>query len=147
MIKRDLQLIGLARKAGLLAVGSDAATTAARLGKASVILLASDASSGAVKHAIVSAETGGIVCAVMPYLKSELGNITGRGSPGTIAVLDAGLAAEILKAMAQAAPESDNTLAFEHTERFEHKFEHIKAKLHPGADRNSNAAVNRRATK
>jgi len=99
MMKRELQLIGLARKAGLLAVGFDAATTAARLGKASAILLASDASEGAVRRARVSAESGGVVCAVMPHSKSELGNITGRGSPGTIAVLDAGLATEILKAI------------------------------------------------
>jgi len=136
MINRDLQLIGIARKAGLLAVGLDASLATARLGRASAVLVTNDASTGASKRARISAEECGAVFAVLPYTKSELGNITGRGSPGTIALLDAGLAAEILKSISKAMPE-----------RYEKDIEYLKDKAHPGGNRNDNTAVNWRTTK
>ena len=97
---RNLGLLGIAKKAGLLAVGGDAVNTSARRGNARLIITACDASDGAVRRARRSSEEGGAVYVSVPYSKFELGSITGRGSPGTVAFLDAGLAAGFVKGLA-----------------------------------------------
>ena len=45
---RSLALLGMAKKAGLLAIGSEAAAVAARRGDAKLIITANDASDGSV---------------------------------------------------------------------------------------------------
>jgi len=102
---RNLQIIGLAKKAGLLAVGCEAAGTAARSGKTKLIISASDASERAHRNARINADAGYATYAIVPYTKFELGNVTGRGSPGTVAFLDKGLAIKFLKGLAQTQPE------------------------------------------
>jgi len=102
---RNLQLLGIAKKAGLLAIGGDAVSTAARTGKAALVISASDASEGALRRARCNTETGSAVYVIAPYTKFELGNVTGRGSPGTLAVLDAGLAASFMRGLAETEPE------------------------------------------
>ena len=101
----NLQLLGLARKAGLLAIGGDAVSAAARAEKAILVISASDASPGALRRAGYITETSRAINVIVPYTKFELGSITGRGSPGTIAVLDAGLAAGFMKGLAGMDPE------------------------------------------
>ena len=91
-MNRNLAHLGIAKKAGLLAVGSEAAATAARRGDATLIITASDASEGSVRRAKINAETNGIKHINVPFTMFELGSIAGRGSPGTIAFLDKGLA-------------------------------------------------------
>ena len=98
---RSLAHIGMAKKAGLLAVGSDAAATAARRGEAHLLITASDASEGSVRRARANAEAHGIKHIAVPYTMFELGNISGRGSPGTIAFLDKGLADGFTKRLAE----------------------------------------------
>ena len=92
MTDKSLQLLGIAKKAGLLAVGGEDAAASARRGKAKLLITASDASEGTVRRAKANAESGGARYIAVPFTKFELGNITGRGSPGTIAFLDKGLA-------------------------------------------------------
>jgi len=101
---RSLQILGMARKAGLLAIGSEDVGLAARTGKASLVVSASDASDGSLRRARRSAETGDCVYTVVPYKSEELGNITGRGSPGTIAILDHGLATKFISTLAITDP-------------------------------------------
>ena len=96
---RNIQLLGIAKKAGLLAVGGDAVSIAARERKAKLVLSASDASERAIRRARINAKTGGAVYIAIPYTRFELGNVTGRGSPGTVAVLDIGLAAGFTKGL------------------------------------------------
>jgi len=96
---RKLSHLGMAKKAGLLAIGSEAASIAARRGEAELIITASDASEGSVRRAKSNAETFGINYISIPYTMFELGSITGRGSPGTIAFLDKGLADGFAKRM------------------------------------------------
>jgi ribosomal protein L7Ae-like RNA K-turn-binding protein len=98
---RNLSLLGIAKKAGLLAVGGEAVCSAARKGKARLIMTACDASDGAVRRARWNSEEGGAVYITVPYTKFELGSITGRGSPGTVAFLDSGLAAGFVKGLAE----------------------------------------------
>jgi len=95
-----LALLGMAKKAGLLAVGGDAAATAARRGDAKLIITASDASEGSKRRAKASAQAGGVKHIAVPYTMFELGRTAGRGSPGTIVFLDKGLAEGFMKRMA-----------------------------------------------
>jgi len=106
---RSLALLGMAKKAGKLAVGSEAAATAARRGEAKLIITASDASEGSVRRAKVNAEANGVKHIEVPFSMFELGTTAGRGSPGTIAFLDKGLADGFTKRLLEAenAKESD----------------------------------------
>ena len=96
---RNLQKLGLAKKAGLLAIGSEAVNLAARNGKAKLIITASDASPRALRQAQMNARNGRAVHIAVTYTKFDLGKITGRGSPGTVAILDTGLAAGFVKGL------------------------------------------------
>ena len=102
---RNLQLLGIAKKAGLLAIGCEATETAARKGKTKLIISASDASERAFRNARINADAGGAICLAVPYTKFELGCITGRGSPATVAFLDTGLAVGFLKGLAETGDE------------------------------------------
>ena len=101
----NLQILGLSKKAGLLAVGAEDTRSAARSGKAQLVISASDASVSALRRARDSAETGCALHIVAPYTSFELGSMSGRGSPGTVAILDAGLAARFLRGLAANAPD------------------------------------------
>jgi len=92
-----LGLLGIAKKAGLLAIGSEQTAISARQGKAHLILSASDASAGAVRRAKSNAENYDTKYLAVSYSKFEIGSITGRGSPGVLAILDKGLAESFLK--------------------------------------------------
>ena len=108
-MNRSLAHLGISKKAGLLAVGSEAAAAAARRGEAELIITASDASEGSVRRAKANAESNGVKHIAVPHTMFELGNIAGRGSPGTIAFLDKGLADGFIKRLAETenAKESD----------------------------------------
>jgi len=99
----------MAKKAGRLAVGGEAAAKAARRGEARLIITASDASEAAIRRAKSNAESSGVKCIAVPFTMFELGTTAGRGSPGTIAFLDKGLADGFIKKMAETeiAKESD----------------------------------------
>jgi len=99
-----LQILGLAKKAGLLAVGARDTVTAARAGKVSVVVSANDASGNAVRNAQKSAGSCNAIHVVVPYSGFDLGNVSGRGSPGTVAILDIGLAERFLRGMAETDP-------------------------------------------
>jgi ribosomal protein L7Ae-like RNA K-turn-binding protein len=89
---RTLNLLGIARKAGKLAVGVSDVAFNVRMGTASLVLAASDASDGSARRAKLNAENYEVEYMAVPYTKFELGNIAGRGSPGILAMLDDGLA-------------------------------------------------------
>ena len=100
----DNKLLGLAKKAGLLEIGGDCVEHAARLGKARVILSAKDAADSSKRRAAMYADRYGLVHLVLPSEKHELGAIVGRGSPGMLTILDAGLAAKYVSALAMTDP-------------------------------------------
>lgn len=89
---KALGLLGITKKAGKLAIGSEASAISARQGKAYLIVTATDASSGTVRRAEANAIAAGSEHIRIPYSKFDIGNITGRGSPGVVAILDKGLA-------------------------------------------------------
>ena len=102
---RNLQILGLIKKAGLLAVGAVDTAAAARAGKARMVISSSDASESALRQAKKSAETGQACHVVVPHTSCELGNVVGRGSPSTVSILDTGLAARYLKGISDKEPE------------------------------------------
>jgi len=89
---KTLSLLGIAKKAGLLAIGSEQTAISARQGKAHLIISASDASPGTIRRAKSNADMYETNYIAVSYTKFELGSITGRGSPGVLAILDKGLA-------------------------------------------------------
>ena len=96
---RNLQTLGLAKKAGLLAIGTEPVETAAKSGKAKVILSASDASDRSKRNAQGYAKLCGAEYIDAPYTKTDLGCMLGRGSPGIVAILDTGLAAKFTEGL------------------------------------------------
>jgi len=106
---RSLALLGMAKKAGRLAVGGESAANAARRGEAKLIITASDASEASIRRAKSNAQSNGVKYLAVPFTMFELGTTAGRGSPGTIAFLDKGLADGFSKKVAEthSAKESD----------------------------------------
>jgi len=98
---KTLGLLGIAKKAGFLAIGSEQTAISARQGKAHLILSASDASDGTLRRAKANAEQFEIKYFLTKYTKFELGSITGRGSPGVLAILDKGLAESFEKKLTE----------------------------------------------
>ena len=92
-----LQHLGMAKKAGLLAIGSDAVKSAAMSGKVKLVAITTDISEGSAKQARYYAEDSNAVFIETPYNKFEFGRVVGRGSPGVLAILDAGLAEGFMK--------------------------------------------------
>lgn len=110
-MNKNLQILGIARKAGLVAIGGEAVAAASRAGSAKLVLSASDTSSGTLRRARIGAREGGAVFSTIPYTKFELGQIIGRGPTGTIAILDAGLSAKFMGGLAETNPgRYDDTL-------------------------------------
>jgi ribosomal protein L7Ae-like RNA K-turn-binding protein len=101
----DNRLLGIAKKAGLLEIGEESVSQAAKSRKARLILSAADASESSLRHARGYAELCGCVHAILPSAKDELGALVGRGSPGMLAVTDAGIASKYVSQLAQADPE------------------------------------------
>ena len=114
---RNLQFLGLAKKAGALAIGAEDAAAAVSSGRAAAVISACDASENAMRRARNCADIGGVIFATVPYSKVELGNVSGRGSPGTIAFLDVGLAAGFMRGLAALEPEKYGEHADVLTER------------------------------
>jgi len=108
-MNRSLAILGIAKKAGLLAVGAEAAAGAIRQRKAALIITASDASGSSVRRAKENASANKITHISVPFTMFELGKTAGRGSPGTIAFLDKGLADSFTKRLTdiENAKESD----------------------------------------
>ncbi len=100
----DNTFLGLAKKAGLLEIGGESVGHAARQGKARVILSAQDASEGSKRRAGIYADRYGLKHLILPSTKQELGAVVGRGSPGMMTILDAGMAAKYVSVLAQADP-------------------------------------------
>jgi ribosomal protein L7Ae-like RNA K-turn-binding protein len=108
---KPLQILGMAKKAGLLAIGSDAVKSAARTGKVKLVAITSDISDGTERQANYSAEDSSAFCVKTPYRKFEFGRVAGRGAPGIVAFLDLGLAAGFMERLAALDKEKYDEIA------------------------------------
>lgn len=105
------QYLGIARKAGLLAVGEDACGDAVHAGKARLVLLARDASQNAAKRANTFLNGRRAPCRVLPWEKEELSLLLGKRGCSMLCFTDLPLAARFAAAMAETAPDWQETAA------------------------------------
>lgn len=99
-------LIGMARRAGRLILGTDAVKESLASGKAQLVLLAADLSAKSEKELRFAA--GNTPLAATGITKEEMGRITGRQTPvGVAATEDKGFAAAMIKAAHSGNEEDD----------------------------------------
>ena len=95
-----LHFLGLARRAGSLAIGEEPVGAAARAKDARLLMLASDAAANTVRRAKHFADAGACIDITLPYTKDELGSAVGRTSCAMLALTDVGFADALLKKLA-----------------------------------------------
>ena len=96
-----LNLLGLARRGGNLAMGEETVAEACKTGKARLVFLASDAGDTIARRGRNMAEGAGVSLAVLPCTKAELGFALGKATCALIAVTDRGLARAVLQKLAE----------------------------------------------
>ncbi len=95
-----LGMLGLAQKAGRLAVGEEPTGAAARARDARLILVASDAAENSVRRVRHFADAGQCLWCRIDAEKDALGRAVGRSSCAMLAVTDIGFASAIAKKLA-----------------------------------------------
>ena len=96
-------LLGMALRAGRLAVGEEPVGAASRSHKAYLLLLASDAADNTIRRANHFTQAGtNTICLTIPMTKEELGGCLGRASCAMLAVTDVGFAAAVAERLARA---------------------------------------------
>lgn len=98
-----LGLLGLACKAGHLAIGEEPVGAAAQLGRARVILLASDAAENSRRRAAHYADLHASPLLTLPHDKQTLGGAVGRASCAMLAMTDIRMALSMVQALGLAA--------------------------------------------
>ena len=100
-----LNLVSLSKKAGMLEAGEEPVSAAARARQAKLILVARDASENTYRRVRHLGDSCNVIWVSVPYTKAELGHAIGRGETAMAAVMDIGLAASMIKGLAQDDPE------------------------------------------
>ena len=98
------QYLGLARKAGLLAVGEEASGSTMAEGKGKLLLLAADASPNAVKRAQSFQHGHRAPLQTLPWSKSELSILLGKHGCSMVCFTDLALAERFSAALAEEDP-------------------------------------------
>ena len=100
-------LLGLALRAGRLAVGEEPVGAACRAHKAYLLLLARDAADNTIRRAHHFCQAGNnTICLTLPHTKDELGSCLGRTSCAMLAISDIGFAAAVADKLAEADPDT-----------------------------------------
>lgn len=94
-MNKALSLLGLAKKAGRLAVGGEAVSGALYQGAAKLVLTSADAAKNTLRRL---SDYGQVRHIPLPYPKEELGAAVGYRSCSILAVCDAGFAKAFLSA-------------------------------------------------
>ena len=99
-------LLGLALRAGRLAVGEEPVGAACRAHKAYMLLLACDAADNTIRRAHQFTQAVKTITLSLPLDKTALGACLGRKSCAMVALTDVGLAASVAEKLAQLDPEA-----------------------------------------
>jgi len=104
-LNKELSLLGLASKAGKLAIGDEAVWDVIRHGKARLIIIASDAAANTKRR--FELDPGEYPCkrVELPATKAELGGALGRATCAVCALCDIGFAASLLRILTTANPD------------------------------------------
>ncbi len=92
-----LGLLGLARRAGMLAIGDESAKVALQSKKARLLLMASDASERTKETFSFISESNDIPYVEVRESREELGNALGKRPVAAVAICDLGFSAAIVK--------------------------------------------------
>ncbi len=96
-----LSLLGLALKAGALAVGEEPVEALCRRRDCRLVMTASDAAGGSVKRAEAFAREGQCLLLPLPRTKEVLGPALGRGSAAILGLKDLGFARAVAGKLAE----------------------------------------------
>ncbi len=107
MEHKALSLLGLARRAGKLELGFEAAAAAARSGKALLLLAAKDISEKTFKNLCYEGNRAGIPVFRLGSDMEETGHACGMKRAGVLAVTEQGLAQALQNAMEQEPQEKE----------------------------------------
>lgn len=99
--RNTLNLLGLARRGGNLALGEEPVSDVCQQHKARVVFLASDAGDTICRRAARMAESGNAPLVTLPWTKAEVGSGLGRTACALLALTDQGLASAVLTRLAQ----------------------------------------------
>ena len=139
----SLNVLGLARKAGLIETGEEAAGIACRAGKARLLIVASDASDNARRRADHFTAAGHVLRLDLTYTKAEVGGALGTGTPSMAALTDAGMAALFVQKLSVEFPGVyDAQLAV-----LEEKAARVQARKKEAAAHQRNVKMGKRRTK
>ena len=95
-----LNLLGLARRGGNLAIGEEPVSDVCQQHKARVVFLASDSGDTISRRAQRMAESGNAPLVTLPWSKAELGSALGRATCAIAALTDQGLASAVIGRLA-----------------------------------------------
>ncbi len=98
---KALNLLSLARKAGLAELGEEPVGAAARALHAHLIIVACDASDHTWRRAKSYCAGTNQVCIRVPFTKAELGFAIGRQELAIAAIVDAGMALSLVESLGQ----------------------------------------------
>ena len=96
-----LNLLGLARRGGNLALGEEPVSDVCQLHKARVVFLARDAGDTTCRRGARMAESGNAPLVTLPWTKAEVGAALGRATCALLALTDQGLASAVISRLAQ----------------------------------------------
>ncbi len=96
-----LNLLGLARRGGNLALGEEPVGEVCKLHKARAVFLANDAGDTISRRAAHMAEAGNAPLVPLPWSKAEIGMALGRSTCALLALTDQGLASAVVSRLAQ----------------------------------------------
>lgn len=119
MKEKALGLLGLMRRANAIALGEENTGAAVKAGKASLLLLARDASENARLRAEHFARGRRVLQVPLPFTKEELAASTGVAGGSMAAVTDLGFAKALMELLAAQWPEEYGELSAETARRWE----------------------------
>lgn len=99
--RNTLNLLGLARRGGNLALGEEPVGDVCQQHRARVVFLARDAGDTICRRAARMAESGNAPLVTLPWSKEEVGSALGRSTCALLALTDQGLASTVLSRLAQ----------------------------------------------
>ncbi len=95
MNKKLLSLLGMARRAGRLSMGFDAASDSMKKGQSKLLVLAGDISQRTKNSIIAAARQTGTPAAFTGCTMDEIGSALGKGQTGIVSINDSGFAASV----------------------------------------------------
>ncbi len=107
MKDKELSLLGLARRAGKLELGFDAAVSAARRKKARLLLAAEDISEKTFKNLSYEGERAGVPVLRLKTNMEETGRACGSKRAGVLAITEQGFSEALRNAMEQGSEEKE----------------------------------------